>query len=101
MPMETLSEALQRLTAAGYTDDYQAESGGLRSRSIGTVHPAEQFRIDEVVRFEGDSDPSDESAVFALTSQGDGTKGTYTVTYGPMMDSLDAVMVGRLDLRSR
>jgi len=25
----------------------------------------------------------------------DGTRGTYTVTYGPMMDPLDAEMVGR------
>ena len=101
MPMETLSEALQRLTAAGYTDGYQAERGGLRSRSIGSVHPVEQFRIDEVVRFEGDSDPSDESAVFALTREQDGTKGTYTVAFGPMMDSLDVEMVRRLSSGSR
>jgi hypothetical protein len=93
MAMETVSEALQRLTAAGYTDEYRAETRGLRSRSSGAVHPPDLFRIDEVVRFEGDSDPSDESAVFALTSEADGTKGTYTIAYGPMMDALDANMV--------
>ena len=99
MPMESVAEALQRLTAAGYTDDYRAEAQGLRSPSNGTVHPPGLFHVDEIVRFEGDSDPSDESAVFALTSEADGTKGTYTVGFGPMMDALDADMVGRLGSR--
>jgi len=51
--------------------------------------------VDEIVRFEGDSDPGDESAVFALVSE-DGTKGTYTVAFGPMMDPLDAEVVRKL-----
>jgi len=101
MPMETLSEALRRLTAAGYADDFQAEAQGLRSQLIGTVHPPERFRVDEIVRFEGDSDPSDESAIFALTLEADGSKGTYTVAYGPMMDTLDGDMVRRLGRHSR
>jgi hypothetical protein len=97
MAMETVSEVLRRLTAAGYTDDYRADAQGLRSRSSGTVHPPDRFVIDEIVRFEGDSDPSDESAVFALTSETDGTRGTYTVAYGPIMDALDADIVRLLN----
>jgi hypothetical protein len=93
MPMETIAEALERLAVAGYTDDYRAEAKGLRSDTTGAVHPADRFRVDEIVRFEGESDPSEESAVFALTSEADGTKGTYTVAFGPMMDALDAKMV--------
>jgi hypothetical protein len=99
MPMETVSEALRRLTSAGYADDYRAEAQGLRSPLRGTLHPPDRFRIDEIVRFEGDSDPSDESAIFALTLEADGTKGTYTVAYGPMMDPLDAEMVRLLGVR--
>jgi hypothetical protein len=95
MPMETQSEALQRLTAAGYIDDYRAESLGLRGRADADVRPPESFLVDEIVRFEGESDPSEESIVFALTSQVDGSRGTYTVAFGPVMDPLDAVMVGR------
>ena len=101
MAMETVSEALQRLTAAGYADEYVADAQGLRSRSNGSVHPPGRFLVDEIVRFEGDSDPSDESAVFALTFEADGTKGTYTVAYGPMMDGLDGEMVRRLRSLSR
>jgi hypothetical protein len=95
MAMETVSEAIRRLAGAGYDDAYGAEEDGLKSRRRGIVRPPESFHVDEIVRFEGDSDPSDESAIFALTST-DGTKGTYTVAFGPLMDSLDAVMVKRL-----
>lgn len=101
MPMETVSEALRRLTTAGYTDGYRAEAQGLRSLSNDTVHAPDSFMVDEIVRFEGDSDPSDEAAVFALTLEADCTKGTYTVAYGPMMDTLDADMVRLLGRRSR
>jgi hypothetical protein len=94
--METVAEALQRLTAGGYTDDFHAEAGGLRSRSTGRLHPPEALHVDEVVRFEGDTDPSDESVVFALRSGRDGTKGTYTTAYGTYMDPLDADLVPRL-----
>lgn len=96
MPMETVAEALRRLMADGYTDDFHADGGGLRSRSTGTVHPPETLRVDEVVRFEGETDPSDESVVFALSSERDGTKGTYTAAFGPSMDALDAAIVPRL-----
>ena len=93
--METVSEALGRLNRAGYVDAFGAEKGGLKSRTQGTVRPPESFHVDEIVRWEGESDPGDESAVFALTSP-DGTKGTYTVAFGPLMDPLDAVIVKRL-----
>jgi hypothetical protein len=96
MAMETVSEALQRLTASGYVDEYRADTRGLRSRASGAVVPPEAFRVDEVVRFEGDSDPSDESVVLALTSTTDGTKGTYTIAYGPLMDALDADIIRRI-----
>ena len=96
MAMETVSEALRRLTAAGYVDEYRAEPLGLRSLSDGTVRPPEALRIEEFARFEGDSDPGDECTVFALAAADGGAKGTYTVAYGTLMDALDAQMVDRL-----
>jgi hypothetical protein len=83
--METLSEALERLAAAGYRDDYRAEPEGLRARFTGKLHRRESLVIEQSVRFE-----------FALRSETDGTKGTYTVAYGPGMDLGDVAMVGRL-----
>ncbi len=96
MAMETISEALARLTAAGYADEYRAEANGLRSSRTGEILPPDRFRVDEIVRFEGESDPSEESAIFALTANAGDGKGTYTIAYGPLMDALDADMVRRL-----
>ena len=67
--METVSEAINRLHRAGYLDEYGADRKGLKSHGRGQV--------------------------FALTSE-DGTKGTYTVAFGPLMDPLDAEMVRKL-----
>ena len=99
MDTETLSEALKRLAAAGYHDDFRAEPEGLRARLTGKRHLPESMVIEESVRFEGDSDPSEEAVVFALRSETDGSTGTYTVAYGPAMDLADVAMVGRLKTR--
>lgn len=99
MAMETMTEALSRLQRSGYVDEYRAEPEGLRSRQTGALEPPEAFRVDEIVRFEGDSDPSDESAIFALTALEGARRGTYTVAYGTLMDQLDAEIVRRLGER--
>lgn len=93
---ETLSQAVDRLTAAGYTDDFRAEPGGLWAIAADILYRPESLAIDEVVRFEGITDPADEAIVFALHSEEDGVKGTYTVAYGPDMGALDAEMIHRL-----
>ena len=94
--METLSQAVDRLTAAGYRDDFRAESGGLRAVGTGCLHEPEALVIEEVVRFEGASDPEDEATLFALRCTTYDARGTYVVAYGPAIDPLDAEMVRRL-----
>ena len=96
MAMETIAEALRRLDGAGYTDEFRADPKGLRSRATGSVRPPEEFRVDEIVRFEGESDPSEESAVVALTPNDAGPRGTFTVAFGPLMDPQDADLFRRL-----
>jgi hypothetical protein len=96
MDTETMLEALERLTTAGYCDDFRAEPNGLRARIAGNLHRPESLIIEEFVRFEGETDPSEEAIVFALRSEKDMTRGTYTVAYGPGMDLADVEMVNRL-----
>jgi len=98
--MENLAHAVERLTAAGYRDDFRAEPGGLRAVETGRVHEPESLVIDEMVRFEGESDPDEEVVVFALNSASAGTRGTYVVTFGTYVDPLDALMVRRLSRRA-
>jgi len=94
--METLSQAVERITAAGYQDDFRAERGGLRAVGTGCIHDPEALVIEEVLRFEGSSDPEDEAMLFALRCTIHDVRGTYVVAYGSTMDSLDAEMVRRL-----
>lgn len=96
MPVETIAQAVNRLSAAGYADDFRAEAEGLRAVRAGCVHAPETLSVDEVVRFEGMTDPDDEAIVFALRCTPHGTKGTYTTSYGAKMTPSDAEMVRRL-----
>ena len=95
-PMETMVDALRRLGKRGYTDAFQAKPDGLRSLETGEVFPPENLVVEDVARFEGQSDPGDEATIFALRSENGGIRGTYTVTFGTYMDVLDAEMVPRL-----
>ncbi len=93
---ETLSQAVDRLTADGYTDDFRAEPGGLSAIFADVIYRPETLAIEEVVRFEGITDPADEAIVLTLRSEKDGIKGTYAVAYGPGTGPLDAEMIRRL-----
>jgi hypothetical protein len=96
MSMEGLSQAVERLTAAGYRAGFRAEPGGLRAVGSDCVHAPETLVVEEVLRFEGASDPDDQATLFALRCATHGVRGTYVVAWGPGMDPLDAEMVRRL-----
>ena len=95
-PMETMVDAISRFGKRGYTDEFQARPEGLRSLATGKVFPPEDLVVEDMARFEGQSDPGDEATIFALRSARGETRGTYTVTFGTQMDALDAEMVPRL-----
>jgi hypothetical protein len=89
--METVGQAVDRFTGAGWTEQFRAEPEGLRALRCGRVLAAADLVVDEVFRAEGITNPDDEAAVFALHAADDeALRGTYTVAYGPGMDSLDA-----------
>ena len=99
MSTETVSGAITRLGAAGYSDDFRAEPEGLRAVNAGCVHAPEVMHIEAVIRFEGTSDPDDEAIVFALRCEPHGVKGTYAAPYGAQVPECDAEMVRRLAIR--
>jgi hypothetical protein len=99
--MENVAHAVERLTAAGYRDDFRAEREGLRDVNTGQVFEPESLVIEEVLRFEGESDPDDEVVIYALRAESSGARGTYVVTYGTYVDPIDAEMMRRLPHPSR
>jgi hypothetical protein len=94
--METLSEAMNRLRARGFPHDFSAVEGGrLRCGECGAEIDPASVRIDEIVRFEGISDPGDESILFALSGPC-GHNGLYSAPYGPDATPEDITVVAAL-----
>jgi hypothetical protein len=92
----SVAEALERLGDEGYTEMFRAEAGGFGVAGSGCVHEPEAFRVERIFRFEGVSDPDDETIVFGLRCERHGVRGTWAPSYGPQMDPIDAEMARRL-----
>jgi hypothetical protein len=94
--METLTEAIERLRGRGFTVDFSAAPGGLlRCEECGSEFDPALLHIDEIVRFEGESDPGDESILFALSGTC-GHVGLYSTAYGSDAAPEDIAVVAAL-----
>jgi hypothetical protein len=96
---ESMTEALQRFQARGFTHELRADRGLLREVATGQLHEPEQLGIAELVRFEGSSDPDEMAILFALEIQPGRPLGTYSTVYGPGTPPEDAEIVRRLGQR--
>ena len=100
VPMETLTEATERLQAAGYVGNFVALPGGhLQCTECGFDFAAAEGTIDEVVRFEGPSDPGDEAVLFAISGPCD-HRGLYAASFGPYATADDDAVFNALRRRS-
>ena len=94
--METLRDAIARLERAGYTDALAPRAEGLVDLQTGQTLAPEAFAVDEIVRFEGESDPEDEAVLFALRSRDDRVRATFVASYGPFADPVSGMLIRRL-----
>ncbi len=65
----TVSKALQDLADKGFTTDFNIEEDRI------TQNP-DEFTIEHIYRYEGESDPGDEATVYGIISK-KGEKGVY------------------------
>ena len=86
--METLSQAIDRLVEAGYVEHFHPEAGLLVCEGCDTHFDPSAARVDEVVRFEGASDPDDQAILYALHADC-GHSGLYSASYGAGASSDD------------
>jgi hypothetical protein len=94
----TLSEAIQELKKRGYREDFNLKPTCVECPALELeLHP-ENFVVDEYHRFEGMSNPDDNSIVFAISSK-DGVKGTLVDAYGMYADSLSESMIKQLTIK--
>jgi hypothetical protein len=93
----TVTEALNGLREKGYTLDFNLKQNCIECKAMNiNLHPS-HFAIDEFHRFEGASNPDDNSIVFAISST-DGLKGTLVDAYGVYSDSLSEEMISKLKI---
>lgn len=94
--METLSEAIERMAGEGYDDEFQVEGAGLRARVAGRWVRPEDLVCVAVARFEGASDPADETILFALRTREGDVRGTFATHFGVDVGPATAEVLHRL-----
>ncbi len=92
----TLSEAVNDLIRRGYADDLTLADHCVVCDGTRTELSPDDFHIDEFHRFEGDTNPSDQSIVYAISAPGHGIKGLLVNAFGVYAAELTQEMVRKL-----
>ena len=95
---ETLSGQLASLKEEGYNIDFNLESNCLVCCNGQDVIYADEFVIDHYYRYEGESDPSDEAILYAITSEKYNLKGVLVNGYGIYAEQLASDMAAKLEI---
>jgi hypothetical protein len=92
---DSLVDALDDLKKRGYEEDFATQTVCLYCGDLDIRLNPEEFNVDEVYRFEGDSNPDDSAVVYAISST-TGVKGTLVDAYGAYSISLSFEMIKKL-----
>ncbi|MBX0331848.1 phosphoribosylpyrophosphate synthetase [Pontibacter sp. HSC-14F20] len=92
---DTLSGALNGLKQRGYTEDFNLKENCIVCTTKPMQLKPEEFNIDEVHRFEGMSNPDDNSVVYAISSTY-GVKGVLLDAYGAYSEAITPEMAKKL-----
>jgi len=75
-----LSLAINALTAEGFTEDFKAEENCIKALYSKMEYQPEELTIVNTFRFEGMTNPEDETELFAIVAN-DNLKGTLVMSY--------------------
>ncbi|MVM39418.1 phosphoribosylpyrophosphate synthetase [Spirosoma sp. HMF3257] len=92
---DTLTEALDDLRKQGFTQDYNLKSDHLHCQPDDIVLRPADFDIVDVYRFEGMTDPGDESVLYAIEAK-NGNKGVLLDAYGAYSEAISSEMAEKL-----
>jgi hypothetical protein len=76
----TLPKILEQLKVEGYTEDLSKESN--QQKYFQDDSYLENFTIDKTLRVDVDSNPDDQTIVYALSCKGTGLKGYFVNAFG-------------------
>lgn len=95
---ETLSQAMNVLREEGYVEDFNIRQNCLECREGQFKMFTKDFKIDEYFRFEGMSDPDDNSILYAISSDKYGIKGQLVNGYGIYSEEITDEMLEKLKI---
>lgn len=98
-PSVTLSETMNSLRKEGYVEDFNLKQNCLECRDGEFKVFADDFKVDKFFRFEGESNPSDSSILYAISSDKYNLKGVLVNAYGIYSDPLTDEMMSKLNVR--
>lgn len=92
---DTVSEAMNDLMKRGYTTDFNlnAAEDCIVCKKSNLSLSADEFMIDEIYRFEGETDPGDEMILYAISSDKHQVKGIILNAYGIYADTKTSKIV--------
>jgi hypothetical protein len=93
---DTVTAAISDLTKRGYTENFGSAIDRIHCREKNISLSPDEFVIDEVYRFEGETDPADETIVYAISALHSNLKGVLVNGYGIYSDSFTSEMIEKL-----
>ncbi len=94
----TLSETINGLFKLGYTHDFNIKEESIVCQNTNIALSPEDFQIDHVYRFEGDSDPEYQSILYAISSTKFDVKGTLVNGYGISAEETTSKLIEKLNI---
>ena len=96
---DTVSGTVRELQKKGYTLDFSilADKECLICNKTSIELSPDEFVIDQIFRFEGDSDPGDEMIVYAISAKDKNAKGVLVNAFGTYSDSRNSAIVKKLN----
>ncbi len=94
--MNTLTDCVNKVVLDGYTDSFKVTKQGLQSGAKNTLYTPEQVKVINFYRFEGESDPADNSILYVIETH-DGLKGSLIDAYGPYADAAVNKFIGEVE----
>jgi hypothetical protein len=96
--MKTVLEITNLLREQGYKENFNLKDNKITGDSGNKMYAPEELIIEKTERYEGDSNPSDNAIIYAITAK-DGTKGILIDSYGAYSDPEMAKIIGKIPVR--
>jgi hypothetical protein len=101
MPYVTLTGMLTELRKEGYVEDLNLQQSALTYLNDQSKVFPEDLKIDKVFRFEGDSNPSDSSILYAISSDSNQLKGVLVNAFGIYSEPQTDELVRKLKIKNQ